>query len=234
MLTKNLILTGGDDYHPFAESSQTLAETLLPLGIESDIYFDMEEGLTALSSGDYQLLTMNTLRWQMLDEKYTPVRQQRAFSLSAGGQQIIKNHMQQGGHLLAIHGASICFDNWSEWPLIVGGTWQWGVSNHPPLGGLKVWPCSDDPIVSNCEAFTLRDELYSNLSLQPGIEVLLEATTVAENGQESAPTQPVFWKHHYAAGRVIYDALCHDVGSLEEPTHNKIIQQAARWLLDIT
>ena len=33
------------------------------------------------------------------------------------------------------------------------------------------------------------------------------------------------------AGRVVYDALGHTASSLQEPTHRRLLQQAALWLL---
>ena len=62
----------------------------------------------------------------------------------------------------------------------------------------------------------MHDELYTDLTLEPGAEVL------AYGHSEAMPNaQPVLWRHTVGPGRVIYDALGHDSASLYiRPTQN--------------
>ena len=222
---KNLILSGGI-FHPFAESSRALADILEPLNVGSEIVTDIEQGLARLAQGHYDLLTVNALRWRMRAEKYAPYRRQWSFSLSAAGREALKRHLQLGRSLLGLHTASICFDDWPEWQHILGGAWQWDRSYHPPQGDIDISINGSDGIVAGAAPFTLCDEIYTDLSLQPDIEVLLVS---APHGQ--APAQPLLWKHRYAAGKVIYDALGHDAASIANPAHAAILRRAVQWLL---
>ena len=86
-------------------------------------------------------------------------------------------------------------------------------------------PVGGDPIVAGLPGFDLADEVYTDQSLLPGVEILLSA--VPEPGR---PAQAVAWKHTYGAGRVFYSGLGHDAGSVNQPTHALILQRAARWL----
>ena len=222
-MIKNLILSGGIN-HDFDASSQALASLMAQLGVRSHIITDIENISALLAAENYQILTVNALRWQMSGEKYDDFREQWAFCLSPEDGQAISSFVKRGSSLLGIHTASICFDDWVEWQAILGGIWHWGESFHPPQGPVEVLVTGRDDIVKGCQSFVVSDEVYSNIALVEGLEPLLVS------GQPN-PGQPLLWKHHYGRGRVVYDALGHDAASLEEPTHKLILQRAVEWLL---
>lgn len=220
----NLILSGGI-YHPFAESSAALAALFLEQGIHSTVYEDMDLGLQALAEGDFQLLTVNALRWRMHGKKYDPYRDEWAFSLSAEQQRTISEHVKQGGCLFGLHTASICFDEWQEWQQILGGQWQWGRSWHYPLGPVEVQVSRTFDALESGQRMTLNDEVYTDLACEPTLTVLLESIAT-----EQHPAQPLAWQHHYGKGRVFYDALGHDQASINQAEHAQLIRAAAAWL----
>lgn len=222
MALNNLILNGGVG-HDFARSSAALAALLDEVGIESDIVEDIEHGIGRL--GNYDMLTVNALRWRMLADKYAAQRAEWAFELSVAGGERLARFVWEGGPLLALHTASICFDNWPGWRDVLGGAWVWDRSWHPPLGPVHAEPVGSDPIVAGLPGFDLVDEVYTDQSLLPGVEILLSA--VPEPGVSA---QPIAWKHEYGAGRVFYSGLGHDARSVNEPTHALMLKRAARWL----
>ena len=224
MALRNLILSGGVG-HDFAGSSAALAALLDEVGIQSDITEDIEQGIRRLDH--YDMLTINALRWRMLADKYAPQRAEWAFEISAAAGERLAHFVRNGGPLLALHTASICFDNWPGWREVLGGAWAWDRSWHPPLGPVHAEPVGSDPIVSGLPGFDLVDEVYTDQSLLPGVEILLSA--VPEPG---IPAQPIAWKHAYGKGRVFYSGLGHAAGSVSEPTHALMLQRAARWLTD--
>lgn len=223
---KNLILSGGI-FHPFDETSTVLAQLLEPCGIVSTITTDIEAGLQQLeTAGDYQLLTVNALRWLMAGEKYDPYRDEWQFSLSEQGRQRLANHVSSGGGLLALHTASICFDDWPQWRQILGGVWVWGRSFHPELSQveLEVTAC-DSPITRGLNDFSLHDEVYHCLEREDDVKPLLTAKVTAADG-----SQPLLWSRTYGKGRVVYDALGHDSRSILHPSHSRILKRSALWL----
>ena len=79
-MKKNLIVTGGI-FHPFEETSNSLSNILSEMNYVSEITLDVEKGFSNLDN--YDLLTMNFLRWRMLNhEKYIPYLNEWQFSLS--------------------------------------------------------------------------------------------------------------------------------------------------------
>lgn len=226
-MPRNVIISGGI-FHDFAESSRALQATLEPLGVQSIIYTDVNQALADLEGNESRLLTVNALRWRMHGEKYDDYRAEWAFDLNVAGQEIIKRHMARGHALLAMHTASICFDGWPDWKHILGGAWEWGRSYHPPKSHVDVVVVGKDAIVADCPSFCVDDEVYAGLDTVAAISPLL-----ASGDTHEIPGQPLLWKHNYGGGRVIYDALGHDATSILEPTHRRIIQQSAKWLLNV-
>ncbi len=223
---KNVLVTGGI-FHPFHGTSSHLSQSLASLGVETMIFDDVEAGLAHARETRPDLLTVNLLRWRMAGEKYDLYRDEWFFELSEAGRKTISEHVEGGGGLLGLHTASICFDSWSGWGDVLGADWVWGESYHPPLGPVRVTPTDDaHPITAGTGAFELNDEVYTRLSLRDDVRGLIEALP-----GDGAPPQPLLWARPYGAGRVVYDALGHDVASLIEPTHARILARAALWLL---
>ena len=220
---RNVILIGGI-YHQFEDAAPTLAKLVAEFGIESVITTDVEEAVAELDSAD--LFTLYALRWQMLnDEKYLPFRREWAFELPEEHAAIIQNFVEDGGAMLGLHTASICFDTWYEFPRLLGGGWRWGKTFHPPVGEIEVRCVSDHPATENVGAFSLYDEVYHDLAIENQSQILLEGRV------SDGDWQPISWAHEVGRGRVLYSALGHDKSSLECPQHAQFLKQSVAWLI---
>ena len=221
---QNLILVGGI-FHDFQASAEALAMILAPLGIESRIEADLDAGIASLADNPVDLLTVNALRWEMIGEKYDPYREAEAYSPPHKTRLAIEAHLQTGGALLGLHTASICFSDWPEWGSLLGGHWVWGTSFHPQPETVSVVPDQNN-VLGNLPPFTVHDELYADLWIEPGAQVLAHGHSAA------MPTpQPIVWSQTVGAGRVIYDALGHDRESLHHPAHAQLLRETVKWAL---
>lgn len=229
-MVRNLILTGGI-FHPFDSAAPALGDILEEQGISSEITEDIEGGLNDLAEGKFDMLTVYALRWRMLDNpKYDEFRDQWAYSPSPQARQTIVEHVAGGGGLLGMHTAAICFDDWPEWGDILGATWVWGTSGHPPYGAATTrLDQSSHSLVDGLEGFSLDDEVYSDMVMAADVEPIMSATADAEN-----PTwQPILWQRHWNGGRVGVDLLGHDAAALRHPVHEQILARTARWVAGI-
>ncbi|MEV1239575.1 ThuA domain-containing protein [Nonomuraea sp. NPDC050022] len=217
-MARNLILSGGL-FHDFEATSTALAEVLAGVGIESDITEDIAGALSEPS--EVQLITVNALRWQMGLDRFADLRDEWRFELPAEARTTLLDHLDRGGGLLCMHSASICFDDWQGWPRVLGGCWAWPKSHHPPLGWTGVRVHGGHEIVEGLRDFDLVDEVYSDLDVLPDVQPLAS----------SASGQPLVWARPVRRGRVVYDALGHDVRSYENEIHRTLLQRAALWLL---
>jgi type 1 glutamine amidotransferase len=222
-MDRNLIISGGI-FHDFAGTSQTLASLIAPLGVESSISEDPEAAIADLAAGGWSMLTVNALRWPMEGEKYDPWRDEWAFSLSAAGRAALTDFVADGGGLLGLHTAAICFGDWDGWRGLLGGAWRWGQSWHPAPSELAVRPTAAGA-AAGLDAFAVTDERYSALSFTDGVETLLFA-----DDEEGVP-QPLAWRHCVGAGRVACDLLGHDSKSLAVPGHALALRSLVGWVL---
>ena len=220
----NLILIGGIS-HNFGSAAAALADVLSPLGIASQMEEDMEAGLLSLATRPPDLLTIYALRWEMLGEKYDPYRDTEAYSPSPQARQALSNFVLNGGALLGMHTACICFSDWPQWGELLGGKWVWGQSWHPPLETVSVSP---EPTSKNSEltSFAVTDELYTCLAVSTDVTVM----AVAHSDAVPEP-QPVMWRYKPGRGRVVFDSLGHDSRSVSETTHARLIRDSVDWLL---
>ncbi|WP_084959152.1 ThuA domain-containing protein [Thermoactinospora rubra] len=216
-MARNLILSGGP-YHDFDATSAALAEVLAEVGVESEITEDIAGALAEPS--EYQLITVNAMRWTMRSERFAGLRGRWRFELPAQARTTLLDHLEQGGGLLAMHAATICFDDWQGWSRVLGGCWDWSRSYHPELGWAGVRVHGDDPIVAGLRDFDVVDEIYSDLCVLPDVKPLASA-----NGQ------PLVWARPVRRGRVFYDALGHDTRSYGNEIHRAMLKRAALWLL---
>lgn len=223
---RNLILVGGV-FHPFAETGPALARILNAIGWRSEVSFDIEGGLEALAKGEFDRLTFAALRWTMTQhEKYAPFREQWAMSLSEAGRAAIRSHLAAGKGLLGLHAAPISFDDWDEWGDLIGLSWRWGTSHHPPFAPASVrMSAAAHPITDGVPAFDVCDEIYSALEIRPWMSPLFEARHADMTGW-----RPVGYAGEKDGARRAWCGLGHDAASLANPAHAKLIRRAAQWV----
>lgn len=212
---RNLILTGGWA-HDFERTAPILAEVL---DVDSVLVDDVAEAGRRLRNGAFDTLTVYACRFRMLDSRYSDeVRATWARTTPDQARRDIAGFLGNGGGLLAVHTASICFDDWPQWPGHVGGAWVWGRSWHPPIGPVDVAFSEHEP-AAGLGAMAVTDERYCDLDL-------LDGSTVLACSPGATDTQPLAW----VRPGTIYDALGHDERSLTHPTHAEFLRRAIRWV----
>ena len=224
-MTGRRALIYSDGYaHPFAESSAALAKMLAAQGWTVSIEADLDAALAQLV--DVQLFAVNALRWTMVQhEKYAPHRAEHGFTMDDPQLAAIERFVTQGGRLLALHTAVICWDNQPGWRALLGGGWEWDRSWHPPLGPVAVTPSAAGRAAGLVD-FSVTDEAYHRLDPAADCSVL----ACAAAGDPANGLHPVAWTRRHGAGRVAVDALGHDAASLEEPGHAALLAHLIDWL----
>lgn len=226
-MSRVVVLAGGSPHaHDFAATGAALAEIADDLG--HDVTVTDDPDLAAGRLGDADALVVDGLWWRMEGEAYDRWRAEHAYSPPPATRDAITAHVRGGGGLLAVHTASICFDDWPEWGDVVGGAWRWGVSSHPPLGPVTACVVGDHPIVAGLPGtIELDDEVYGDLALRDGIEVLVTAKRAVDDDP-----QPVVWTFRYGDGRVVYDGFGHDVESIRQPAHLALLRRSLNWIVE--
>ena len=161
----------------------------------------------------------------MLDDVYEPWRAS-AYTTTAATADEFERFVRTGGGLVALHTAPICFDDWPGWGDVVGGSWRWGISSHPPVGPVTADVVADHPVVAGLSpTITLVDEVYGDLDVRDGVEVLAVAKRTDDDTD-----QPVVWAHRCGDGRVVFDGFGHAATSISHADNAAIICQAVAWV----
>lgn len=203
-----------DPWHPFAETSECLAETLRQAGLTPTVTDDVDGTLADLTTVD--LLVVNVGN----PKEVTPADE----AVRAG----LLDYAARGGAVLAMHVSSTSFPGVPEWESILGGIWVRGTTMHPPLDTAQVHTYPErHEIVHGLHDFELDDERYSNLRVS-------ERATVLADHEHEGRRHPLVWVHTAGGARVVYDALGHDERSFRSAEHRLLLQRAAHWLLGRT
>jgi type 1 glutamine amidotransferase len=217
---RNLIYTGGWA-HPFDRTAPVLARVLEGANVTTQITDRLATVRRALDVGTFDLFTVYACRFSMLDDRYTDdQRAEYAEQIPPEIRCAIDAHVRRGGAVLALHTATLCFDDWPEWQQLIGGGWIWGQSFHPAIDVVAVEPAAEHPIVHGLAGFAVEDEHYRFLDVAP-------TSTIVAVTPSDGVSHPAMWT---AGSRVFVDALGHDERSLTHPEHATVLRRAARWL----
>jgi uncharacterized protein len=234
-MSRLLVLAGGSPHaHDFDSSGAAVADVISALGHDVEIRNHPDAAAARLdaacegSAAPIDAFVLLGLWWRMTGDAYEAWRDDYAYITPAATRQAFTSFVGGGGGLMAMHTAPICFDDWPEWADVVGGGWRWGVSSHPPFGRVNARiVAADHPVVKGVpRILELDDEVYGDLDISDGVEVLAVARR-----HETDDEQPVMWAHRFNAGRVVFDGFGHDVASIRQPAHSRIIEQAVTWIL---
>ena len=227
---RHVVLAGGPTHETPATSAQ-LAALLADDGFTTAVTEDPAELFDALraaedGAGDpVDLVTVNALRWRMEAERYAHLRDAHAYELAPDDSAVLDRFVRAGGGLLALHTAVICFDAEPTWHRLVGASWDWEHSSHPPLGPVSIAVTEAGrahPVTAGLEGFTITDEVYGFLDEELGLVPLL-------TGTHSGRDHPLVWARPVGDGRVVTALLGHGPDSFDHPAHRRLLRQAAAW-----
>ena len=223
-MKRNLILSGGA-VHDYEQTSTVLADLLSSAQIESEVCVDfgvLDEGPLM----EFDMVTLNCARWTCSQPEVSPDwREDGLLELSEAARGNLVAFLSQGRGLLALHAATLCFDDWPEYSEILGARWEWGQSGHAPFGRhpMRV-KTGAHPITRGIHDFIIDDELYSDPRLQDSVFPLIEADW---DGRR----HPILWTRGYEGGRVCYNALGHGPEAFSHPVNRTLLQRCAHWAL---
>lgn len=208
-MTRTLLFSGGGDYtdpwHPYAESSEQLAELLRSWGDDVEVTDLVDTALDALADHPDVLV---------INAGAGPDPHPRDAELSTAA----RAHVDAGGALLVVHLSAGLFPGDDAWEDLIGARWIWDVSGHPPYGPFTVQVEPDD-LTAGLGDVTIEDESYAHLRLTPGSRVL-----AAHEHDPDGQRHPLLWLRR--DGRVIVDLLGHDGSSFAHPGHRELLRRA--------
>jgi len=216
-----LLFSGGGDYvdpwHPFAETSEAVAELLRHDGHDVTVVDTVDALTDALTDARRRarpgLVVVNA--------GSGPLPHSRDDQLFGA----LASHVNAGSGLLALHVASTLFGDRPEWEELLGGRWVRGTSMHPARGPFTVEV--DDPrhpITAGLTATTTVDEAYSWLRVGNDARVLV-------SHELEGTRHALLWVRRAGTARIVYLALGHDAEAWTFPVPQALLRGSARWAL---
>jgi type 1 glutamine amidotransferase len=159
-------------------------------------------------------------------------RRDPEFKFTETEQKAILAYVRSGHGYVSIHGADNAAPDWlPEWREMLGGIFSHrGLPDGKTKKGdfrVKIAD-TQSPITRDLADFSLKDELYYHMQMQPDVEPL---ATIDYEGK----TWPVAWTRNFGKGRVFHTVLGHrDFGPekpdpLRDPNLLKLVIQGADW-----
>ena len=219
-MTNAIILSGADRYdgrwHDHPATSQRIAEILREVGFDARIRACHPRAFGDLTGAE--LLVVNTASG-------TPAPEDASDDDWAPAHAALRDYVEGGGPLIALHLAASSFREILEWPAWIGGAWIQGTSMHPPIAESHVSVRTDaHPIVAGLSDFDIHDEMYSYLELQAGNVVL---ATHQYEGRD----HPLAWAREADGRRAVYDAFGHGLRAYDSPERIRLLQREALWVV---
>lgn len=220
---KVLLLTGGQrEHHGYREQALYLASALEDTGRFQVTLAEDAALLLTPAMEKYDLIIVNA------------DRRDPEFKFTKDQQEALLDWVKSGHGYVSIHGADNAAPDWiPAWREMLGGVFSHiGLPDSKTRKGTFAIKIVDtqSPITKGLTDFELKDELYYNIQMQPGVEPL---ATTEYNG-----TWPVAWTRVYGQGRVFHTPLGHrDFGPgkddpLRNPNLLKLVTQGTQWVAE--
>lgn len=218
------LLTGGQrQHHGYRDQAFYLAELLENTGRYEVTLGEDAAILETPAIRKYDLIIANA------------DRRDPEFKYSRAHQEALLEFVRSGGGYVSIHGADNAAPDWlPEWKVMLGG-----VFSHvgQPDGKVRKGDYTvkivarSSPVTRGLDDFPLKDELYYNMQMAPGVEPL---ATVDYNGT----AWPVAWTRVHGKGRGFHLVLGHrDFGPgkddpLRNPNLSRLLTQGVDWVAE--
>lgn len=221
---KALIITG-DHGHDWKATTKALEEFLTEGDrIEVTATTTPSKDLTAENLAQYDVLILNYRDTKDGSEESRWSDANKAAFLEA---------IQGGKGLVVVHHASSAFvePNWDEFEKATAGGWRKQGFHGPKLVFTVKKTDVEHPITMGFkDSFEHAiDELYQNSLLTPGSVVLATAFSPADKPRGTGKDEAMVWVNQYGEGRVVQNAMGHDVEAMADPMYRELMRRCVEW-----
>lgn len=206
-----------DPWHTFSETSPAIAQILRLDGWQVEVVEDVDAALAALDGVDVLVINAGD-----------PWRGEDAMrGASPAAERGLADAISRGIGLVGLHCALSSLRDYPAWRSAIGGEWEPGHSWHPELGESLIHATDIDTetaLVGN--DFTVFDERYTDLIVDPGAEVHAEHILDGVH-------HPVIWTRELVVGsaraRAAVSTLGHGVQAYESIDYRTALVRLIRW-----
>lgn len=224
---KVLIITG-DHGHNWKETTPFLKELLTKAGHQVEVTEQPSVDLVSTKLAKHDVLLFN-YRNTPNGAKNNPMS-----VWSDDNKRAFVEAIHDGKGLVVYHHASSAFTGTSdfekEFEKLTAGGWR-KQGFHGAMHEFTVTAQKDHPITRGIKSFTHgRDELYQNSLVTDGSEVLVTAySEKSKDPKNTGKEEPMVWINKYGKGRVVQNALGHDVTAMKGAGFQTLMIRCVEW-----
>lgn len=213
---KDALLLAGDRYHRAEDAYAGVGPALEAAGLQVEYTADFG-GLNRQALEGKRLLAIlrDGMEWPQGDNQPHQVWMQ------PHQEEAIEAFVAGGGAFLPLHNAGWAYPWKNGYRRVMGGYYQ----GHPPVQAFDVQVVARHPITAGVQDYEITDEQHFLWFDHDRVQLLLKSQ--GRNGMESAAG----WAYEYGKGRVAYLANGHTLEILQHPMVQRLLHNAARWLL---
>ncbi len=213
---KDALLLAGDRYHRAEDAFAGVGPALEGAGLQVEYTTDFAAlDREALKGKRLLAILRDGMEWPQGDA------QPHAVWMQPHQEEAIEAFVAEGGAFLPLHNAGWAYPWRNGYRRVMGGYYQ----GHPPVAEFEVQVVAAHAITSGVEDYTITDEQHFLWFDHDRVQLLLKSR--GQNGMESAAG----WAYEYGRGRVAYLANGHTRDILKHPMVQRLLHNAARWLL---
>lgn len=209
-----LVITGGHDFEP---SFYQVFDSFKNVHYDTLSQPDFNKKLSSGVAEPYDVLVFYDM-WQ---------------EIGAAERTAFLALLEKGKGMVFLHHSLVSYQHWDEFEKIVGGKYiEKEYHGDPAVQGstyaeditleIKVVD-PHHPVTRNVADFTIYDEGYQNIRINPDIHPLLSVSH-----PDCAET--VAWTNSYGRSRIVYLMLGHDHHAHENENYRQLIFNAIRWV----
>lgn len=213
---KDALLLAGDRYHRAEDAFAGVGPALEAAGLQVEYTADFA-GLNRQTLEGKRLLVIlrDGMEWPQGDSQPHQVWMQ------PHQEEAIEAFVAGGGAFMPLHNAGWAYPWKNGYRRVMGGYYQ----GHPPVQAFDVQVVARHPVTAGVEDYEITDEQHFLWFDHDRVQLLLKSQ--GRNGMESAAG----WAYAYGKGRVAYLANGHTLEILQHPMVQRLLHNAARWLL---
>lgn len=213
-----LILTGQNN-HDWKETTPVLRQILEQSGRFTVEVSERPETMTPESVSNFGVIISNWNSWGEVPVKEWPEAARTALIA----------FVQKGKGFVSVHAGSSSFYEWPDYQELVITAWKLDETGHGRQHAFRVTPTTvEHPITRGVTPFTIFDELWHRVPVQPGAQILATAYSAKENGGTDQD-EPVVMVRKFGEGRSVNILLGHHARAMSHPPFGILLARSAEW-----
>jgi type 1 glutamine amidotransferase len=212
-----LLVLSGMNNHPWKQTTAALEKMYRESGRFDVVTTNDPSTLTAEKLSGFDVVVSNWTNYPS-EERVWGERAEKA----------LMDFVREGKGFVVFHAASSCFHTWEDYQKLIGATW----GKNTGHGNIHTFEVTvedvNHPITGGVERFSIRDELWHRMQVQPEAHIICRAYSSTEQ-DGTGDYEPVAFTTSFGKGRGFNLVLGHDTNAMANPCWKLLMLRGTEW-----